>query len=913
MKSKIISNPKSEIRNPQSDALRILILEDVPTDAELVERELRKADIAFTSRCVDTREGLLKELEDFSPDIILSDYSMPQFTGMEALEIVKELYPEIPFIIVTGSLNEETAVECMKAGADDYLIKENLTRLGRAVHGAMEMKAIREEKEQAEKALRENERYFRSMIHNLHEDILVVDRDYRITDVNNLFLITADRKREDVVGSLCYEILHSLDEPCDNQGKGCPMLRVFATGVPSRARHQHVRDGGLESWVDILYSPLKDDEGNVTHIIEAVRDLTDLVEMEEALRKSEKRFRNLVETTSDWVWEVDENAVYTYVSPKIRDLLGYEPEEILGKTPFDLMLQEEARRVTDRFDSIIASREPFECLENTNLHKDGRHVILETSGVPIFDAEGRFCGYRGMDRDITERKLAENALHESEEKYRLLVANANDAIFIAQDEVTKFPNPQTEELVGYSAEELAKIPFVDLIHSEEREMVHDRHLKRMRGEEFHPSTYSFRIIPKSGEELWVQLNATPITWEGRPATLNFLRDITQEKKLETQLLQSQKMEAIGTLAGGVAHDFNNLLTTIMGNSHMALMDLDKDSPLREEIEGIKEAGERATSLTRQLLAFSRKQVFQPKVLVLNEVLANIEKMLARLIGEHIELEIIPCPGLYRTKVDPGQIEQVIMNLAVNSRDAMPRGGKLIIETAKVDLCENYFRDHAVEAQPGPYVMLAVSDTGIGMDEEIRSHIFEPFYTTKEKGRGTGLGLSTVYGIVKQSGGFIWTYSEPGQGTTFKIYLPSVEEDVVSEEKEITQTDEMKGSETILVVEDDDMLRKIAQKALQLYAYRVLEAKEGVEALRVCEEHQGPIHLILTDVVMPGMGGRELAEQLQSLRPEIKVLYMSGYTDDAIVHHGVLAPGVNFIEKPFLPEALAKKVREVLDR
>ena len=389
--------------------------------------------------------------------------------------------------------------------------------------------------------------------------------------------------------------------------------------------------------------------------------------------------------------------------------------------------------------------------------------------------------------------------------------------------------------------------------------------------------------------------------------------MTEQKKLEEQFRQSQKMEAIGTLAGGIAHDFNNLLTVIIGNSQLALMDVIKDESLRKEIEEIKKAGERAAALTRQLLAFSRKQVIKPEVMDINKGINETNKMLKRMIGEHIEILTILDPELEKVYADSGQIDQMIINLTINARDAMPKGGKLTIETANADLNENYFREHGITGiKSGHYVVLAVSDTGIGMDKETREHIFEPFFTTKKVGKGTGLGLSTVYGIVKQNNGFVWVYSEPGKGTTFKSYLPKVKGDADAEEKEQTPVVDFGGFETVLLVEDDDGLRKFAQEVFLMHGYRVLDAENGEDALRVSKEHDGQIHLLLTDVVMPRMGGKELAERLQPLYPGMKVIYMSGYTDNAIVHHGVLEPGLNFLEKPFTPEGLACKVRETLN-
>ncbi|MGA8182825.1 MAG: response regulator, partial [Terriglobia bacterium] len=382
-------------------------------------------------------------------------------------------------------------------------------------------------------------------------------------------------------------------------------------------------------------------------------------------------------------------------------------------------------------------------------------------------------------------------------------------------------------------------------------------------------------------------------------------------RLQEQLQQSQKLEAIGRLAGGLAHDFNNLLTVISGYSQLILDRLSSADPLRSPLIQIKEAGDRAATLTRQLLAFSRKQVLAPQVLDLNCIVANMNKMLPRLIGEDVELVVVHSPGLGCVKADPGQIDQVIMNLAVNARDAMPQGGKLIIETANVELDESYSHNRPVVV-PGAYVMLAVSDTGTGMSPRLQSRIFEPFFTTKEQGKGTGLGLATVYGIIKQSDGYIWVYSEPGKGTTFKVYLPRVEEAAQRVKKKGGAGHTAGGSETILLVEDNESVRTFVRSVLEPKGYKLLVAGGSEDALKVAENHDGPIHLLLTDVVMPRMGGPELAARLAPLCPEVKVLYMSGYTDDTIVHHGVLTPATHFLQKPFVTETLIRKIREVLD-
>jgi signal transduction histidine kinase/ActR/RegA family two-component response regulator len=408
------------------------------------------------------------------------------------------------------------------------------------------------------------------------------------------------------------------------------------------------------------------------------------------------------------------------------------------------------------------------------------------------------------------------------------------------------------------------------------------------------------------------VSCTPIfDVEGRlEKVIHIATDITEQKRAEAELRESQKMEAIGRLAGGVAHDFNNMLSIINGYAELLLMKVNADDPIHSEIGQILKAGNRAADLTRQLLAFSRKSIVQPRVISLNKVASGMEKMLQRLIGEDILIAFELAEDLGQVKADPGLIEQVILNLAVNSRDAMPRGGHLTIETRNVELDASFSRRH-VSVTPGSYVMLAISDTGEGMDEATRLRIFEPFFTTKERGKGTGLGLSMVYGIVKQNKGSIWVYSEPGQGTAFKIYLPRIDQ-AVDSEPDASAESAARGTETLLIVEDEEAVCTLLKQFLVSAGYQVLTAINGGEALMLLERYRKPVHLLLSDVVMPGMSGRELADRLLIIHPEMKVLFMSGYTDNAIVHHGILDPGAHFIGKPFTMAAVQRKVREVLD-
>ena len=680
-------------------------------------------------------------------------------------------------------------------------------------------------------------------------------------------------------------------------------------------------------------------------------EITGRKRTETALLESESRYKYLYsmvrlmcDNLPDLIWtkDLENRFVFTNKACCEKLLNAGDTDEPVGKTNMYFANREkESHPENSEYHTfgetcagsdlvVLETKKPLRFDEAGNLK--GKIVYLDVYKAPFWDEKGNLIGTVGCARDITrekqmeeDRKRAEQELRESEEKYRTVVESSMDAIMLLTPEegflsgnsaaVKIFGCKDEKEFTSQTPQNLFSQYQPDGTLSSEK----DKQIMAIameKGSHFFEWTYK----RMDGQEFPATVLLTKMELQGRRMLQAMVRDITEHKKaheerkkLEARLRQAQKMEAIGLLAGGVAHDFNNLLTVIIGNAQLALMNVIKDKSLRKEIEEIEKAGERAASLTSQLLAFSRKQIVQPDILDINELLTNMEKMLGRLIGEDVELVTIPEPELWQVEADPGQMEQVIMNLAVNATEAMPKGGKLSIETANIDLSENYFHEHAVKNEPGSYVMLTVSDTGSGMDKKTQEHIFEPFFTTKEVGKGTGLGLSTVYGIVKQNNGFVWVYSESGQGSTFKVYLPKAKGDTEPEEKEQTLVDDLSGSETVLIVEDDDGLRKFAQEVLLRHGYRVLDAENGEDALSVSQAHEGPIHLMITDVVMPRMGGRETTERLQPLYPQMKVIYMSGYTDNAIVQHGVLAPGLNFLEKPFTPESLARKVREMLDK
>jgi PAS domain S-box-containing protein len=517
-----------------------------------------------------------------------------------------------------------------------------------------------------------------------------------------------------------------------------------------------------------------------------------------------------------------------------------------------------------------------------------------------------------------ERQRAAEALRASETRYRELFEHASDGISIVQDGKIMTLNARFAGMCGYPLEDVVGKALAGFIHPEDRPMVIQRHRQRLLGSEGLPSAYRFRVLRRDATPLWVELNTTAIQWEGQPATLNILRDVSERQRaeadrerLQAQLLQAQKMESVGRLAGGVAHDFNNMLQAILGNVDLALSDTPPAGNLRESLEEIQKAARRSADLTRQLLAFARKQTVSPKVLDLNETVGSMLKMLQRLIGEHLQLTWRPGPGLWPVKIDPSQIDQILANLTVNARDAIGQSGQVTIATANTLLDDASAPGH-LDGAPGPYVMLAVSDTGCGISPETKAHLFEPFFTTKKVGEGTGLGLATVYGIVKQNGGHITVDSERGRGTTFRVYLPRAEAPVPAaalEEKARLP----RGTETVLLVEDEEQILKLGVRMLQQQGYAVLAARLPAEAIPAVAQHPGPIHLLITDVVMPGMNGRELRDRVAATQPGLRCLFISGYTADVIAHQGVLEAGVEFLQKPFTLESLAWRVREVLDR
>ena len=624
------------------------------------------------------------------------------------------------------------------------------------------------------------------------------------------------------------------------------------------------------------------------------------------LRESEQRFRAMFESAAVGSALLDLNGRIVSSNRELEELLAYPKDELARRTAGALMHPEDAERDRELFAELVEGKRDAYRVESRYVASDGTVVCGQVAVALVRDANDKPHFAIAMLQDVTERKQAEQLLRESEERYRELFENANDMVFTLDLEGNFTGiNRAGERITGYGRRELLGRNFAQLVLSDEGsgyQLASDGEAK----------VFECSLVASDGRQVPIEVASRLIQEHGKPvAVQGIARDVSERRELEEKLRQAQKLEAIGLLAGGVAHDFNNMLTAIGGYSDFALGALDSGRGVRRaDIEEIAKASERAGALTSQLLAFSRKQILRLEVVDLNDVVGEMDKLLRRLIGEHIDVVTAFGAGLGRVKADRSQLEQVIVNLAVNARDAMANGGRLVIETANAD--PEDVAAHAPELGAGQHVLLTVADTGCGMDAATQARIFEPFFTTKGRGQGTGLGLATVYGVVKQSGGHISVESAPGAGTTYRIYLPGVGEPVVTSEEEIEPAGSAQGSETVLLVEDEEIVRKLVRDTLRRSGYNVVEAEDGVEAMRICEHREEPVDIVVTDVVMPNMTGPELIERLTLLQPELKVLFISGYTDGRVVQRGLVDSATDLLMKPFTPNLLARKVRELLD-
>ncbi len=638
----------------------------------------------------------------------------------------------------------------------------------------------------------------------------------------------------------------------------------------------------------------------------------------EELRQQEQELRfqaDLLDQIQDKITATDLEGRIAYVNRAECRFFGKSREEFIGKN-VAVYGEDTERGATQHEIKEKTMKKGTWRGEVVNFNEAGEEIILDCRTSLVRDEDGRPAGMVGISTDITERKKMEEALKESEEKYSSVVETSKDAIIIHRQGIIKFANAVVREMIGYSPEELRDRNIMDFVPPDFREVVGQRYLDRMEGAAV-PELYEIEVLTRDGRRLPVEICATVMHYRGRPALLVFIRDISRRKTAERereevrkQLRHSQKLEAVGQLAGGIAHDFNNLLQVISGNLDMAFERLSRDHPLREQLTAVARAADRAARLVRQLLAFSRRQLMQPENIDLNEIIAGLMKMLSRLIGEHIRIDFVPGHGLGIIHADRGMMEQILMNLCLNARDAMPEGGDLTIETENILINGDYCRTHPW-AVCGRYILLAVSDTGSGIDEETLARIYEPFFTTKDVDKGTGLGLATVYGIIRQHEGMIRVYSEPEKGTTFKVYLP------VSQRKAEEVGDKIEGpvptgDETVLLAEDDALVRDLARRILERGGYTVLTARDGAQALEILQNNLDRVDIALLDVVMPEMSGREVFERLRRIKPDFPVLFTTGYSRNFIQSNFMLEENLSLIKKPFIRSQLLREIRNVID-
>lgn len=1024
--------------------LRILFLEDTHLDAELSIAALEEAGYSCEWERVDRREDFLRRLDESDYDLILSDFSLPTFDGLSAVKLFGELDLTIPFILISGTLDEEAAIESLRAGATDFVLKAKLFRLPIVVERALEHARKQKQVKQAEKQIRLQA----AALESAANAIVITDRHGSVTFINPAFTsltgyssgevldqdlkmlnsgeqdpaffkdlwdtilagqawhgelinrrkdgsfyveeqtitplrndageiinfiavkqdvternrietenallaeqVSAERNRlnkivasvpgivweswdkPDVDGQLLNFVSHHVEEmvgysveewlsqpdlwlsivhPDDKDRAARESAEAFASGNAAPIEFRWITKDGQVIWVEVHSALILDEKGIAVGVRGVTNDITERKRAESALRESEENFRELAANVSE---------VFYLVSPDLNKMLYVSPayEQIWGRTTkslyadprqwIDAILPDDRERVTTAF-ARLAQHEPSLNIEFRIARADGAVRWISNRAYQVRGSAGSVIRITGISSDITDRKEADEALAASEERYRDLVENAIDMIYThdLSGNYTSI-NQAGERLTGYTREESLARNFSDIVAPEYLELAEQMLAHKISGGE--STTYELEIVARDGRRITVEVNTRMTLEDGKPVGVQGIaRDITERNQLAEQLRQAQKMEAIGVLAGGVAHDFNNVLTAISGYSDLALRKIAADSPIRHYITEIQDAGVRAAALTAQLLAFSRKQVLRPKVHNLNSVIAGVERMLKRIVKENIEFRILLDPELRNIKADPGQIEQVIMNLVINAGDAMSRGGLLTIETQNIYLDADYVSQHN-EIVPGWFVKMVFTDTGEGMEPEVLQRLFEPFYTTKEFGKGTGLGLSTVYGIVKQSGGDITVYSEVGNGTTFKVYFPCADNGPNQQPAAVNKREQITATETILLVEDDVTVRNLVYNVLISESYVVMEADTGEAALAICRVHKGKIDLLISDVIMPSMGGAELKSEIVKTRPDIKMLFMSGYTGETVAQTGFLDAGTAFLEKPFTPDALCRKVREVL--
>jgi two-component system cell cycle sensor histidine kinase/response regulator CckA len=888
----------------EKSAMRLLLVEDNPGDARLFREMLHELGSHDTELMhVETMSQAEKHLVKHAVDVVLLDLGLPDVQGLGAVRRVRAAAPGVPLVVLTGLDDELLAVRALREGAQDYLVKGQIEARGlqRAIRYSVERK-------HAEEELRENESRYRALAEGSPLAIFVSHKGKVVLANLACMKLFGASLPEDLIGKLALELFHP-----DSQGLVRERIREDSETVPL-VEVRIVRLDGTPVDVEATASPMLDKGVNAIQVV--LGDISARKAAEQHLAQSDVRYRGLLEAAPDAMVVVNGAGEIILLNLQAEKQFGYDRDELIGQ-PVKVIIPEgfAERLVADDLRSAAdALAQQIETgIELVGRRKDASEFPIEIMLSPLDSAEGILV--TAAIRDISVRKAAEEDLRRTAQLLEASQAVArvggweldvmHDSLFwtaetylIHETSPAEY-SPTVATGIGFYAPE--SIPVITAAVQDAIE----------RGA---PFDLDLELITAIGRRISVRAAGVATTEQGRTTKVTgAFQDITDRKLLQAQLNQAQRLEAVGQLAGGIAHDFNNLLTAIRGYAELARRGLEEGERRRGDLDQVIANADRAVALIRQLLAFSRRQVLQPKVLDAGTIVEGVAPLLRRLLGEHVELATSMAAGLGRVNVDPGQLERVVVNLAVNAADAMPDGGKLTIDLSNAELDAAYVAAH-VDAVSGPYVLLAVSDTGTGMDAETRRHIFEPFFTTKEVGKGTGMGLATVYGIVRQSGGSINVYSEPGYGTTFRIYLPQVAQEPSEAVVEaLAARPSSFGTETILLAEDEPAVRGFARRTLEEYGYTVLEAAGGAEALAIAASHGGPIALLVTDVVMPGLQGHQLAEQLAAARPELRILYVSGFTQHSAIHHGVPEGGVAFLAKPFTIDALGESVRAVLDR
>jgi PAS domain S-box-containing protein len=880
--------------------LHVLLVEDTPADAELVIAELERSGPALRWRLVEDLVGFERALDDDTFDVVLADYQLKGWSGMDIPPILEARGLDLPMILVTGTIGEEAVVDCLRSGATDCVLKHHLDRLPLAVERALAEARMRREQREAESLIRR----LSVAVDQSPASIFITDADGTIEYVNHRFTEITGYSAEEAIGRN-PRILGSGETP---RGQYEALWSTIKSGGTWRAEVRNRRKNGDLYWDEVTISPMRSEKGEITHFVAIQQDITERRWAEQALREREERFRQITESIRDVFFVVEADFSRTlYLSPAYEAIWG---RTVLSayEDPASFM---EGVVMEDR-PALIASIQrcqagsEVEEVEFRVVRPDGdvRWVVGESAGVR--DENGGVYRICGAVSDATDRRRAERRMRESEERFRQLAEASFDTIVVTQEGVIREANQGIENVWGYTLDEVVGRPAADLVDEDSAEILRRR---LATGEE---GRYEVVGVTKDGRHITLEVTSRNHEYEGRPGRISALRDITAVRSLEAQYRQAQKMEAIGRLAGGVAHDFNNLLTVITGYTDLARAALPADHPVANDLGQARQAAMDAAGLTRQLLAFSRRGGVEAQVVVLEEFVSQTHKMLSRVLPEDIRLVLATEGRRNAVLIDSGQLQQAVLNLAVNAKDAMPNGGLLTIETGTAVFDDAYLAGHWA-ARPGRYAMLSMTDTGTGMSADTQARIFEPFFTTKDPGKGTGLGLASVYGIVKQYGGFVWVYSELGQGTTFKVYLPRIDEEDVEARHE-AGGEATTGTETILLVEDQAAVRDAIREVLERSGYTVLEAPLPRVALDFAASHAGPVDLLLTDLVMPEMSGVDLAAAFRTERPDARIVFMSGYSEEALLDRMKegLRPTDGYIPKPFSADVLTRKLRDILD-